>query len=73
MKTLFVRVIEEEHKGDTLLLAIQNQRETDHIRFEVDPANFSSVPGSPFAYWVSEQLRIAFRDLKQKVGQQNKV
>jgi hypothetical protein len=29
----------------------------------VDPASFSQVPGSPFAYWVSERIRRLFTEL----------
>ena len=31
--------------------------------FQVAPASFRSVPGAPFAYWVSNTIREAFREL----------
>jgi len=32
--------------------------------FECDPKQFSRVPGSPFAYWVSESIRALFSSLR---------
>ena len=32
--------------------------------FEVDPRGFSKIPGSPFAYWVQERLRLLYSTLQ---------
>jgi hypothetical protein len=31
--------------------------------FRVDPASFTQVPGSLFAYWVSDRIRRLFKEL----------
>ncbi|MDG6251402.1 hypothetical protein, partial [Methanocalculus sp.] len=38
------------------------------VLFPTDPEKFSMVPGSPFAYWVSDQLRQLFVDLPSFEG-----
>ena len=61
MKTVFVRLIEAEDKGRELRLAIQGER-TDGI-FSADASSFLLVPGSPFCYWVSDEVRQLFDKL----------
>ncbi len=64
MKTVFLRVLEAEDKAAALLEAVQEPgRAKGRQRFEVDQQGFSDVPRSPFAYWVSEQVRRLFKDL----------
>jgi hypothetical protein len=65
MKAIFLRVLEELDDKEAALLAVIRDpvKALGLQRFVVDPASFSSVPGSPFAYWVSENLRRLFRDL----------
>ena len=60
MKTLFLRVLEAEDKA-TALKAVLHQRATRARRhFNVAAASFAEVPGSPFAYWVSDRVRSLF-------------
>jgi hypothetical protein len=52
MKTVFLRAIEAEDKAAALLAAIREPNSVrGRQRFEVEPASFSAVPGSTFAYW----------------------
>jgi hypothetical protein len=60
VKTVFLRALEAEDKATALLAAIRERSGGDHVRFEVDPREFTDVPRSPFAYWVSEGLRHLF-------------
>ncbi len=60
----FFRLLEAEDKSAALLDALhQPHSPAARLRFLVDPNSFASVPRSPFAYWVSEQLRRRFREL----------
>ena len=63
MKTIFLRVVEAQHKASALLKTL---RFPDHgqgpTRFDVCYETFSSLPGSPFAYWVGEKLLRIFHD-----------
>ncbi len=62
MKTVFLRVLHADNKAAALLEGIRAPEPAlGRWRFEVDPASFAGVPGSPFAYWISESLRAAFR------------
>lgn len=59
--TIFIRLIEEQDKRSALLNAINN---TDcRTVFDVDPDSFKQIPGSPFAYWVSDKIRALFSKL----------
>lgn len=61
MKTVFLRVLEEEEKPAALLKLARDHREArGRHRFEVNVSNFTAVPHSPFAYWVSDALRSCF-------------
>ena len=64
MKTIFLRAFEADDKAAVLRAAI-NEPEVARgkRRFEVDTASFAAVPRSPFAYWVSEQMRRLFKEL----------
>jgi hypothetical protein len=67
VKTVFLRILEELHdKEAALQAAIAAGKESARSRqlFEVEPSAFRSVPGSPFAYWVSEELRASFAQLR---------
>lgn len=65
MKTVFLRTLEElSDKEFALRRAIEiPEPARGRQRFEVDPRSFTSVPGSPFAYWVSDRLRDLFKEL----------
>jgi len=65
-QTVFLRLLQAEDKAAALADAIVAVRDGEppslavHV---VDPGSFRQVPGSPFAYWVSERIRQLFRDL----------
>ena len=59
--TIFIRLIEVQDKGSALLDVISNV-ENKKV-FDVDPESFRQIPGSPFAYWVSEKIRALFAKL----------
>lgn len=55
---IFIRAFEEANKEEAILQAsnaIKNNISSKNI-FSVDPENFSLIPNSPFAYWVSKDL-----------------
>ncbi len=62
MQTLFFRLLAQDDKEATLRSAIAtaNREELAAHVFHVDPSSFRQVPGSPFAYWVSEHVRRTF-------------
>jgi hypothetical protein len=62
-RTVFLRVLEElEDKAGALRRAVNAPSSPGtHKRYDVDSATFASVPGCPFAYWVSDSLRDVFR------------
>jgi hypothetical protein len=63
MKAIFFRVLEADDKATALLEAIREPNGArGSRRFEVDDAGFAAVPGSPFAYWVSERVRGLFSE-----------
>jgi hypothetical protein len=65
MKTIFIRVVESTDKESALLAAVQQPKTDRGIgRFDVDSSNFSAVPGSPFAYWVSGKTLKLFEALE---------
>ncbi len=61
-ETIFFRLLEPDDKGAALHQAIaQLTAGTPNSKtFSVAPASFQQVPGSPFAYWVSEEVRNTF-------------
>jgi hypothetical protein len=65
MATVFLRLLAHDDKPAALARAIERLRDGQdspdvHV---VDPESFRQVPGSPFAYWVSEKVRRLFREL----------
>lgn len=64
--TVFLRVLDPavDEKAEALLKAVQAVRALDKVNeasvFERSPHAFHTVPGSPFAYWVSEPVRGIF-------------
>ncbi|CAB4122517.1 hypothetical protein UFOVP31_35 [uncultured Caudovirales phage] len=56
--TTFLRLLEDKDKQNALASAI---RLGGNSVFEVDPSSFFQVPGAPFAYWVSEEVRQTFK------------
>jgi hypothetical protein len=65
MKTVFLRALEELHDKESALQEAINAGDAarGRQRFDVDPESFATVPGSPFAYWVSDRLRALFSEL----------
>ncbi len=68
--TTFIRVLEAavDEKGADLKTSIEALRQDAGAGnrphpavFECQPTQFSQVPGSPFAYWVSEAVRCLYR------------
>ena len=72
MNTLFFRLLDQKDKAAALSEAVDAVRE-GHMRnavvHAVDPVSFRQVPGSPFAYWVSERLRRLFTELPPFEGE----
>ena len=60
MKTVFLRALEASDKAAAIATAISDT--SNENRFHVDPSEFSTIPGSPFSYWVSESLRRMFQE-----------
>jgi len=59
MKTVFFRVLEAEDKGAALRAAVQQPGTASVFQVEVD--RFGLVPKGPFAYWIRDGVRQAFR------------
>jgi hypothetical protein len=65
MATVFLRLLAHDDKADMLVQAVDRLREGGanpdvHV---VDAQSFQQVPGTPFAYWVSEKIRSLFAEL----------
>ena len=60
--TLFVRLLADRDKQQALLAAVDSFRrgESKSNFYEVAPEEFSEIPGSSFAYWVTKNIRKAF-------------
>lgn len=60
--TTFLRLLADKEKANNLLAACMALRggKADLRVFQVDSKSFRAVPGAPFAYWVSEEVRQAF-------------
>jgi hypothetical protein len=63
--TTFFRLLAEKNKGNSLLATSTAVRvnAADHRVFGVSPESFHTIPGAPFAYWVSENVRESFKRL----------
>lgn len=61
--TLFLRLLDSENKEDALAAALAQVRDGAAVGFEVQPDDFAQVPGSPFAYWFSQNIRDIFQKL----------
>jgi len=66
MRTVFIRLLgEEKAKGESLkeeFEKLRNGKSSDVI-FILDPNVFRQIPGTPFAYWVSDRIRRLFKEL----------
>lgn len=66
----FLRLLSDEDKSAALLTACQALRQggVDYRNFEIAPESFDAVPGKPFAYWVSDDIREIFKRLPRFEG-----
>jgi hypothetical protein len=65
-ESLFLRLLPYDDKAAALTEAVATVREgraLNPLVHTVDPTSFRQVPGSPFAYWVSERVRRKFIEL----------
>lgn len=65
--TTFIRLLSDQDKHSNLqetVAAVRSKLPSEKA-FEVDPISFKKVPGSPFAYWATENLRNLFLKLDQ--------
>lgn len=61
MKTVFFRILEGSDKAALLLAAVREpETASGRLRFDAKVTSFAFVPGSPFAYWMSEALLKTF-------------
>jgi hypothetical protein len=70
-KCTFIRLLADEEKGAALadsIRALQGGEAAPAI-FPIAPETFSMVPGSPFAYWVSDRIRRRFKELPAFEGE----
>ena len=61
-QTVFLRLLQTDDKAASLAAAVKtvgSGSPNDDV-FEIEPESFRQVPGSPFAYWVSERVRSQF-------------
>jgi hypothetical protein len=72
MNMLFFRLLSHEDKATALseaVAAVGEGHSINPVVHAVDPASFRQVPGSPFAYWVSERIRRLFTELAPFEGE----
>ena len=72
MNTLFFRLLSHEDKAAALseaVAAVSEGHALNPVAHAVNPASFRQVPGSPFAYWVSERIRRLFTELAPFEGE----
>lgn len=69
--TIFLRLLTDKNKASGLRSSCNALRadETDARVFQVASESFRSVPGAPFAYWVSDSVRSTFERLPAFDGQ----
>ncbi len=68
-ETTFLRLLKEQDKAEALLAAIGSIRaETGRAAHRVLQETFRMIPGSPFAYWVSDALRRKFTEFRPLEG-----
>jgi hypothetical protein len=63
--TTFLRLLADKEKANNLLASCNALRvgQCDTLVFSVAPESFRAVPGTPFAYWVSDAVRRLFEAL----------
>ncbi|MDO6710340.1 hypothetical protein Q4567_06395 [Aliiglaciecola sp. 2_MG-2023] len=62
--TLFIRLLEHKEKGSSLSAAISSLNKSEvfsaNCTFHVNPKEFKNIPSSPYAYWVSSNVRESY-------------
>ena len=53
-----VRALDDEDKGTAIAEALS--KEKNPRLFVCNPSSFSAIPGSPFTYWVGDDVRLLF-------------
>lgn len=64
--TVFIRLLADDDKENALNNAIASFHDSSSGNskiYTVNPESFRQVPGSPFAYWVSDRIRQLFTEL----------
>ncbi len=61
--TIFLRLLADQDKASALQASCASLRSNspDARAFQVPPKSFRTVPGAPFAYWVSDAVRGIFK------------
>ena len=66
----FFRHLQSNDKATSLRLAVDDTshgKRSDDV-FDLTPTSFNQVPGTPFAYWVSDQVRRLYAELPSLEG-----
>src|SRR5689334_20701247 len=65
MKSMFLRLLQHDSKSSALGEVVDKLRNGEPAIevYTVDPASFGLVPGSPFAYWVKDEVRRLFVEM----------
>jgi hypothetical protein len=65
-KAVFLRLLEADDKGAALKSGLQQALGAkSRGRFDIEPAGFRALPGSPFAYWAPDSLRACFERARE--------
>lgn len=72
---VFFRLLHAKDRATALQDAVASLREGGEppAAHTVDPSSFEQIPGSPFAYWVSEEMRSKFAELPPFGGEGRKI
>jgi hypothetical protein len=67
---IFIDVLESKDKSRGLKCAIDtlNKNESDRLIYEVNPDSFGDIPGAPYSYWSSDEVRQLFGSLEPVAG-----
>src|SRR5262245_44374577 len=69
LKATFIRALESHDTALVIRAAIARPSDGSGVnRFDVATSDFALVPRSPFAYWVSDDLRARFKSLHPLEG-----
>lgn len=59
-KMFCIRLLEDSDKQAALFSILKTKPDSEAL-LETDPSRFDAIPGSPFSYWVSDNLRAIFK------------